>query len=388
MNKAHVIKLKPTKSQEQFFRRSCGVARFTYNWALVKRKEDFEKGIKWGAYDLVKHLNSIKREQFPWMLEVGKTCCQYPIHDLDNAYKRMYKGLSKYPRFKKKGIKDSFVSVENKLDFKQKDFKIWIPRLGWVRCCENLRFEGKVNNVVIKRKADMWFACINIETQDQPTVCENQATVGLDLGIKTLVTLSDGKTFENPKALKANLKSLKRLQRSLSRKKKRSNNRKKAQVRLARKHMKVANLRSNALHQATSFIVDKYDRIVIEDLNVGGMQKNRKVAQAIGDASFSELRRQLTYKALWQGKELVIASQWFASSKTCSNCGHKKQELKLSDRVFSCSECGFTCDRDLNAAINLANYSPTCELQGREACGEGSSAFEHSPSVKQEKLTF
>lgn len=385
--KAHVIKLKPTKAQETFFRKSSGVARFTYNWALTKRKEDYEKGIKWRAYDLVKHLNSIKKDEFPWMLEVAKTCCQYPIHNLQSAYHKMWKEQSGWPRFKKRGVKDTFVAVQGKKQFKQSDFRIWVPRLGWVKCCENLRFKGKVNNVVIKRKADQWFAVINIEVPT-PTLKpkgENQAIVGVDFGIKSLAVLSDGTVFENPKALKSNLKSLKRLQRNLSRKQKGSNNRRKAQIRIARKYLRVANIRKNALHGVSSYVASNYDKIVIEDLNVVGMTKNRKLSQAISDVGFGELRRQLTYKALWQGKELVVADRFFASSKICSNCGKKKETLKLSERTFNC-ECGLLLDRDLNAAKNLASYSPTSKSEGREACGEGSPELALSPSVKQEIL--
>lgn len=388
ITKVHKIKLYPTKSQEQLFRQSCGVARFTYNWALEKWQKDYENGIKQSAYSLIKHLNSIKREEFPWMQETSKTCSQYAIHNLEKAYKKMWKEGSGYPKFKKKGVKDSFVAVENKETFKQKDFKIWIPRIGWVKCAENLRFEGKVNNVAVKRTADIWFAYVNIETisNETPTTSENQTTVGVDLGIKTMIVLSDGKTFENPKALRKNQKSLKRLQRGLSRKVKGSNNRKKHQMRLARKHYKISCIRSNALHEATSYITKNYDKIIIEDLNVEGMLKNKKLSGALSDVSFGELARQLAYKALWQGKELVKADRFFASSKLCSGCGYKKEALKLSERQYECENCGLQIDRDLNAAINLANYSPTPKIGECQAGGEGSSflATEVSPSVKQE----
>lgn len=388
MNKVHKIKLYPTKSQERLFRQSCGVARFAYNWALAKWKEDYENGIKQSAYSLIKHLNSIKREEFPWMQETGKTCSQYAIHNLEKAYKKMWKEGAGYPKFKKKGVKDSFVAVENKQQFKQKAFKIWVPRIGWVKCAENLRFEGKVNNAVIKRTADIWFAYVNIETisNETPTTSENQTTVGVDLGIKTMMVLSDGKTFENPKALRKNQKSLKRLQRGLSRKVEGSNNRKKHQVRLARKHYKISCIRSNALHEATSYITKNYDKIIIEDLDVKGMLKNKKLSGALSDVSFGELARQLAYKALWQGKELVKADRFFASSKLCSGCGHKKETLKLSERKYECENCGLQIDRDLNAAINLANYSPTPKIGECQACEDGSSFLvtEISPSVKQE----
>jgi putative transposase len=386
--KAHAIKLKPTRAQEVFFRKACGTARFVYNWALSKRKEDYDKGVKWGAYDLSKHFNTIKRTEYSWVMDVGKTCCECSIQQLHVAFKRMWRGSGGYPKFKKRGINDSFVAVGNNACFKQQDYKIWIPRLGWVKCCENLRFEGSPKKVTIKRKADQWFACINIEVETptlKPNVGENQAIVGVDFGIKSLAILSDGKVFENPKALKTNLKSIKRLNRSLSRKQKGSKNRKKAQMRLARKHLRVSNIRANSLHEVSNYVINNYGKIVIEDLNVRGMGKNRKLAQAISDVGFGELRRQLVYKAQWQEKELVVADRYFASSKTCSNCGKKKETLKLSERMFSC-DCGLLLDRDLNAARNLASYSPTPKSGECEAFGEGSSVVEiqHSLSLNEE----
>jgi putative transposase len=380
MIKSHKIKLYPTKTQEQFLRQSCGVARFAFNWALNKWVEDYKKGIKQSAYSLIKHLNSIKKEEFPWMQETSKNCSQYAIHHVEAAFKKMWKEKSGYPKFKKKGQKDSFVAVENYQTFKQSDFKIHIPRIGKIKCSENLRFEGKVNNVVVKRIANMWFAVININIEDKPIEApngnKNQVTVGVDMGIKSMMVLSDGTIYENPKALRTHLKQLKRLQRSLSRKQKGSNNRKKAQAKVARKHYRITNIRKNAIHQATTEIVKKYDKIIIETLKPKNIAKNHKLAQAVIDVSFGEMSRQLAYKCLWNNKELVKANQWFASSKLCSSCGHKKEILKLSERIYKCENCGLEIDRDLNAAINLANYSSTSKCEGTKACGEVNSSSE------------
>lgn len=391
MFKAHCIKLYPTKSQELLFRKSCGIARYSYNWALEKWKELYASGEKPNAYKLTKLQNSIKRTEMPFFMEVSKTAPQYAIHDLQNAFNRFFKGIAKYPKFKKKGQKDSFIAAQNKKQFKQQDFKIWIPRIGWIKCAENIRFEGEINYVAIKRTADMWFAVINIEVPDSTTALkhftgDNQAIVGVDFGIKNMMVLSDGSIYENPKALKRNLKRLKRLQRGLSRKQKGGNNRRKQQMRVARLHYRISCIRKTTIHQATAAIVKKFNRIVIEGLYVSGMNKNHNLAQAIGDVSFAEIRRQLTYKAKWYGKELIVADRWFASSKTCSCCGHKKESLKLSDRIFECEKCGLKIDRDLNAAINLANYCPTLKRSESQACGEGSSDVVtlHSPSMNHE----
>jgi len=386
--KSHIIKLNPTKSQEIFFKKSCGVARFAYNWALAKWKLDYENGIKNNsAYTLIKYLNSIKKTEYSWMQETGKTCSQHAIHNVEKAFKLFFNKKAKYPKFHKKGDKDRFVAVENITSFKQQDFKIRIPRLGWVKCTENLRFEGKVNNVVVKRVADMWFAVVNVQIEDipidKPIISENQTVVGIDMGIKSMMVLSDGTVYENPKVLRSNLKSLKRLQRGLNRKVKGSSNRKKQITKVARKHYRISCIRKNAIHQATTEIVNKYDKIIIETLKPENMLKNHKLAQVIGDVSFGEIARQLAYKAQWQGKELVKADQWFASSKLCSHCGHKKEKLTLCERTYKCKSCGLVIDRDLNAAINLANYSPTSKSEGCEACGEVMEETQ-SGSVKQE----
>jgi len=186
-------------------------------------------------------------------------------------------------------------------------------------------------------------------------------------------------------SLKSNMKGLKRLQRSISRKVKGSANRKRQQIKVARKHYRISCIRKNAIHQATSDIVKRFDKIVIETLNVKGMMQNHCLAQVISDASFGEIARQLAYKAMWNGKEIVEANQWFASSKICSCCGHKKEILKLSERIFKCENCGLEIDRDLNSAINLANYSPTPKFGESEACGERTESVKtRSSSVKQE----
>ena len=203
----------------------------------------------------------------------------------------------------------------------------------------------------------MYFASINIISNEAPIISENQTVVGVDLGIKQLATCSDGTVFENPKALKSNLKSLKRLQRSVSSKVKGSSNRKKAIEKLAKKHYKVSNIRKNALHQATSVLAKNYGTIVIEDLNVQGMGKNHRLAQAISDVGFGDFRNQLEYKVKWYGSNVIVANRFFPSSKICSCCGNKKETLKLSERIYNCHVCGNSIDRDLNASKNLANLA-------------------------------
>jgi putative transposase len=393
MLKAHEIRLYPTKAQAILLKKSCGIARYSYNWALTKWIEMDQAGERPTAYTLIKLQNSIKKEQMPYFLEVSKNAPQYAIHHLELAYKNFHRLQSKYgykkfkiitvkrqkktilegiPQYKRKGIHDSFVAIEKAGDFSQSNYKIHLSRIGKVKCAENLRFTGKINNVVVKRIADKWFAVINIDTipNEASAVNDNQVTVGVDLGIKSLIVLSDGTIFENPKALRKNLDNLKRQQRFLSRKQMGSNNRRKQQMKVANIHYRISCIRKYAIHKATSEIVSKYDRIIIEDLNISGMMKNHHWAQAIGDASMGEVTRQLAYKAMWQGKELIKVDRFFPSSKICSCCGYKKETLLLSERTYKCDNCGLEIDRDLNAAINLANYSPTSKFGGSNACGD------------------
>lgn len=391
MVKAHKIKIYPTKSQEVLLKKSCGVARYSYNWALSKWNEIYKSGGgRTSAYSLIKLQNSIKREETPFFLEVSKNAPQHAIHHLESAFKKFFNKQADYPKFKKKGSIDSFVAVENYNRFGQSDFKIHIPRVGKIKCAENLRFEGKVNNVTVKRVSNIWFAVVNIQVENKPIKIpidsENQVTVGIDMGIKSMMVLSDGTVYENPRALKNNLKRLKQRHRRFSKKKKGSNNKKKQQIILSRTHYKISCIRQNAIHQATTAIVKKYDRIVIETLAPKNLGKNHSISQAVNDVSFGEIARQLAYKCLWSGKELVKADQWFASSKICSGCGKKKEKLSLSERTYKCDNCGLEIDRDMNAAKNLAKYSPTPKFGESYASGFGSSTSEmmYSPKMNEE----
>ena len=191
--------------------------------------------------------------------------------------------------------------------------------------------------------------------------------MGVDLGIKTLATLSDGTTFANPRALGRRLRKLRHLSKSLSRKEKGSKNYEKAKLRLAKMHLRIFNIRQDTLHKVTTYLTKSHSKVVIEDLLVSGMLKNRRLARMIVDVGFYEFRRQLEYKCQWYGSGLVVASRTFPSSKMCSGCGHRKKELSLSERVYHCEQCGLTIDRDLNAALNLVAVSlPETE----NACGE------------------
>ena len=356
---AHRIELRPNNKQKTYFMKACGVARKAWNWGLANwmsyyqfncalPKEDRDKI---NGMMLKKEFNAIKKEQFPYMYEVTKYASQQPLLQLQAAYNNFFKGIAKYPKFKSRSAGDfSFYIGGDQIKFDEK--KIWIPRLGLVRMNEKLRFGGKINSVTISKKAERWYASIQVETSNAQPQVPKQA-VGVDLGIKNLVSLSNGLTITPLNPLKNHLKTLKGLQKRLSRGTKGSKRYLKLKRKIAKLHKRIADLRSNLLHKVTSSIVRNFSEIVIEDLNVAGMLKNHKLSRALSDVGMGEFRRQLEYKSQMYGNVLFVADRFYPSSKRCSECNHVKEELKLSERTYHCLECQSSIDRDLNAALNL-----------------------------------
>jgi putative transposase len=361
MNLTHKIRLDPTCKQVVYFRKACGIARFAWNWGLAKWNETYKGGGKPNALELKKEFNKLKDKEFPWVYEVTKYACQQPFIFLGKAFQAFFDKRTKYPKFKKKGIKDCFYIGGDQIRIRGNEVKI--PNLGWVRLKEFLRFEGSINGVTISCRAGYWFISISVKTNHQLARCENQARVGVDLGIKTLATLSDGKTIPNNQPLKRKLGKLRRLQRRLSRKQPGSQNRLKAKRRVAKLHYQISNSRND------------YKKIVIEDLDISKMVKRKDLSQSIMDGGWYEFRRQLTYKAKLKGNVIVIAERWYASSKRCSSCGHCKEELALSERIYKCSVCFLEMDRDLNAAKCLEQLIYTASFAGIDACGQDGSVI-------------
>lgn len=390
---AHKIALDPNNAQATYFARACGVARFAYNWALAEWKRQYEA---WKADNslpkpsqaaLRRQLNAVKREQFPWMLDVTKNAPQMAIIQLGQAFQNFFAGRARYPQFRKKGVHDRFTLTNDQFDIDGS--RIRIPNLGWVRMRETLRFEGKITSATVSRVADRWFVSIAVDTPDRSHLpqAENQGAVGVDLGVLALATLSTGEPpIPGPKPHKALLGRLRRLSRSLSRKVKGSANRRKAKAKLARLHASIAVIRSDALHKLTTDLTRRFHTIGIEDLNVRGMVRNRHLSRSIADMGFFEFRRQLEYKAAMRGGQVVVADRFYASSKTCSACGKKLDELPLSVREWACPSCGVVHDRDVNAAINLKNMavSSTVAACGEEGSGSGRKARVKPASAKQE----
>ncbi|UJS25043.1 RNA-guided endonuclease InsQ/TnpB family protein [Thiothrix winogradskyi] len=391
---SHKIRLDPNNKQATYLAKAAGTARFAYNWALVEWQtqyaawKDDNTQPKPNQMRLRRQLNAIKREQFPWMLEVTKNAPQMAIIQLGAAFNNFFAGRAQYPQFKKKGkSRDSFTLTNDQ--FSLNACRLRIPHLGLVRMRETLRFSGKILSATVSRTADQWFASITVDTdQNHLPPAENQGTVGVDLGVSALATLSTGEKVIGAKPHKALLSRLKRLSRSLSRKVKGSANRHKAKQKLAKLHASIANIRQDSLHQLTTDLTRRFHTIGIEDLNVSGMVKKRHLSRAISDMGFFEFRRQLEYKAGMRGAVVVVADRFFASSKTCSapGCGHKVDKLPLSVREWTCPVCGAVHDRDLNAANNLEKYavSSTVSACGGEGAGLGCKPKTKPAPMKQE----
>lgn len=351
--------LKVNNQQRTQFAKHCGVARHAWNWgvALTKQILDHNKAnpddkIKFpSAIDLHKWLVAMVKVENAWYYECSKSTPQQALMQLREAWKRCFNKVSQQPKFKKKGLRDSF-TLEGTVKILGNN-KIQVPVIGILKTYERLP-QVQIKTCTISRQADRWFISFRFDVDQQ--ILTHTNVVGVDIGVKNLATLSTGEVIEGAKSYRKYEQKLARLQYLNRNKVKGSANWKKAQVKIAKLHRKIANIRKDTLHKLTTLLAKNHGVIVIEDLNVSGMMKNHKLAKAIADMGFYEFRRQLDYKTNLYGSKLVIADRWFASSKTCSTCGCKKETLSLSERVFHCESCNFECDRDLNAAINLSQY--------------------------------
>ena len=384
MYKVHKVRLEPNDKQATGLSRAAGVSRFAYNWGLDlwgKQYDEFKRGerdTKPSQLSIRRELNAIKREKFPWMLESTKCAPQEALINLGKAFDRFFKKQGKYPQFKKRGVRDSFrlSSGQFSVTYKNGVPRLRVPRVGMIRLSEAPRFDGELMSVTVSRTADRWFASLMFRMDDvDATPSSSTEVAGIDLGVRELV-VSNGDRLQVPRAYRRAERQLHRSQQSLSRKEKGSKNRQKAKAKVARLHYRTACVRSNWQHQVTSRLVNDYATLVIEDLNVAGMMKNRRLAKSISDVGFGELRRQLEYKAAQSGTEVVVADRWFPSSKMCNVCGTRTKSLPLSIRAWDCAGCGAHHDRDLNAAINLRNLAVSSTVP---ACGEFLSAARRNP---------
>jgi putative transposase len=359
----------------------AGAARFAYNWGLARKMEAYQKGEKIPtAIDLHRELNVLKKGKLGWMYQVSKCAPQEALRNLDQAYAHFFRRVKEkkagrqikagFPKFKSKKNGPGSFRLTGAIHIFED--AIQLPRLGRLRLKERgyLPVKGvHILSATVSERAGHWFVSVQVE-MDQPEPLDTARPVaGVDLGVLALATVSDGTRIENPRALKSSLCKIKRLQRVVSRRQRGSANRQKAVRQLARAHLRIANIRKNALHQATSLLTRTKSAVVLEDLNVSGMMKNRHLAQAIADVGFYEFRRQMKYKGEWYGCKVILANPFYPSTKRCSRCGYILEEMNLSWREYRCPDCGLRIDRDLNAALNLEQLT-TGSSPERYACGE------------------
>jgi putative transposase len=352
-------KLNLSSGQKVLMSKHAGIKRFTFNWGLATWQELYKAGCKFTYRTLRAFFNKHLKSEYSWIKEKGicQKVTEFAFEDLKDAFSRFFKKQASYPKFKKKGRNDSFTinNCGKPMPFGGKSIKL--PVIGWVKLYEGLP-QGTTSKVTISNIADDWYISFTYN-QVKPEIDSSRIeAVGIDLGIKTLATLSTGVTFQNAKHLRNNLSKLARLQKKIVRKENGSSNINKLKTKLQKLHRRIAFLRKDLLHKITHYICKNHAKIVIEDLNVSGMLSNGNLALSISDCGFYEFKRQLEYKSKKFGCQLIIADRWFASSKICSNCGHKHETLTLKDRVYECSNCGLQIDRDLNAAMNLAKLAP------------------------------
>jgi putative transposase len=309
-----------------------------------------------------------------------KTAPQEAFRDLQQAFTRFFNGLKGkgpkvgYPKFKNKRVSKKSFRLTGSIHVEENRIKV--PRIGWLRLKEKgyIPAGAKVASLTISERAGKWFvSALCHHNQQEPPLFKGGEVVGVDLGSKVLAFTSDGREFPNPKAYRKLEKQLAKLQRRMSRQQKGSHRRERTRQRIAELHYRIACIRSDSTHKATTEIArtKQLSVVVLEDLNVKGMVKNRKLSKTIQDAAWGELRRQVGYKSKWNGFEMVLAPRFFPSSKTCSGCGHIKPELTLDERTYVCSECSLVIDRDYNAALNLRNWYIVSNTASSAGSGRG-----------------
>ena len=364
MLRAYKYRIYPTEEQKVLFAKTFGCCRFVYNWALSLKIEAYqERKATLGNVYLTNLLKSELKAQHEWLSEVNSQSLQSALRNLDAAYKNFFRNTKAvgFPRFKSRKSRQSFQCPQHcRVDFSSGT--ISIPKAKDIPAVLHRRFRGTVKTVSVSLSpSGRYFASVLVDTdiREVPAAALSRSTaLGIDLGIKSLAVCSDGRTFENPKNLKRSLDRFGMLQKRLSRKQPGSSNRNKARIRVARLQEHIANCRKDNLHKITHALThdSQVRTICMEDLNVKGMTRNRRLAQAITDASFGMFLSMLEYKCRWYGVNLVRIDRFAPSSKTCGECGHVYRGLKLSERSWTCPGCGTHLDRDLNAARNIKAF--------------------------------
>lgn len=356
MKQAFRYRFYPTPEQESLLRRTIGCCRFVFNRALALRTEAWtQRKQKTSGFDLIKKITVWKREpDTVWLQEVSNVPLQQSINNLEVAFQNFFAKRARYPRFKKKDSGGACQFTTS--GFRIKNGQVWLAK---TKAPLDIRWSRPLPKGVAPSQCTVrllpsgeWYVSLlcDVVIKKLPAV---KKRIGLDMGITSLVTTSDGDKITNPKVLNRHHQKLAHLQRHLARKAKGSQNRQKAKIKVARIHRKILDVRKDLLHKLSTRLVRENQSIVIEDLNVRGLLKNHCLAGAISDACWQQLGSMLEYKCSWYGRELVKVDRWFPSSKTCHCCGHVVEKLPLSVRSWVCPKCNTTHDRDVNAAKNI-----------------------------------
>ena len=362
MIKGYKYKLIPNQEQMETLSKYFGCVRFIYNWGLNKKIETHKESGKSISYvKLSRELTLLKQQkEFAWLKECSSDSLIQSLRNLETAFSKFFKKNAKYPKFKSKKHSIDSVKFMQHVHFDFVNWTVKLPKIGKVDLRKSRAFNQTtckqgITTVSRDHCGTYWCVVTVDDLQEMPPKAEvrKDNSVGIDLGIKDYAILSDGTKFSNPKHLENTKKRLAHFQKVLARKEKGSKNYEKMRIKVAKCHRKIANKRNDYLHNLSSYLVNNYKTICLEDLNVKGMQKNQHLARAIQDASWGEFTRQLQYKSDWNGDNIIYIGRFEPSSKTCSVCGYKKDDLKLSDRSWVCPKCGTKHDRDINAAINI-----------------------------------
>lgn len=369
MLRAIKVRLYPNKEQEQKINKTLGCYRFLYNHMLAIKQQQYNENKKsLGLKELSRYFYGTLRkdEQYAWLKEENTQVMNQSIRQMLTAYDRFFKYHDGFPKFKSKKDKQSAlfpkntISRRNTFETRYISLTKQLKKIKF-RCSDlYLRILQKYNKNIMnatlsKTKSGNYLLSINVEMEDSELKKfeHTDKQVGIDLGVKNFVITSDGDVFENKHFLKKEEKKLKRLQRRLSRKVKGSNNREKQRVKLAKLFERITNKKEAYIHYVVNKLLKSYDTIFMEDLNINGMSKNHHLAKAISEVGFSRLKQVLTNKAIVNDKKVAFVGRFYPSSKTCSVCGYKKQDLTLKDREWTCPKCGTRHDRDINAAVNI-----------------------------------
>ena len=366
MLKTYEYRIYPSKEQAILIAKHFGCTRFIYNKALALKIEAYTKNkIKLSKYDLISKITEWKNvEKFSWLKEVYTQSLQQAIFHLDSAFIKFFREKNEFPKFKNKHTHRFSYSIPQGIKINFENRRIYVPKIGWIKTRVDRTFEGKIKTCTVKQvPSGKYFISILFEDGTElpnKLPIEEKTAVGIDLGLKTFATLSNGFVYERMRIIKKEEKQLVKLQKKLSRKIKGSRNREKARVRVAKQHERIANIRKDYLHKISTSIVNEnqVNTICLETLNISGMMKNHRLAKALIDVSLYSFKQMLEYKAERLGKNILYIGQFEPSSQLCHVCGYKNSEVKnLNIREWTCPNCGSHHDRDINAAINIKNIA-------------------------------